>query len=137
MLEEFKKFALKGNLVDMAVAFVMGGAFGKVVSSFIEGVFMPPVSLLWGGDLEGSIVLRDGIAAVTDATGAVLTPEVAEVSIKYGAFVSALISFIIVAFVMFMLVKGINSSKKPEAPAPPKGPTTEELLMEIRDALKK
>lgn len=137
MLEEFKKFALKGNLIDMALAFVMGGAFGKVVSSFIEGVFMPPISLIWGGDLEGSIVLRKGIAAVTDATGAVLTPEVAETSIKYGAFVSALISFLIVTFVMFMLVKGINATKKPEAPAAPAGPTAEELLTEIRDALRK
>lgn len=137
MIKEFKEFAMKGNLVDMAVAFVMGGAFGKVVSSFIEGIVMPPISLLWGGDLDGGIVLREGVTAVVDEAGTVLTAEVAEVAIKYGAFVSALISFLIVAFVMFMLIKGINSMKKPEAPAPPAGPTAEELLAEIRDALKK
>lgn len=137
MIKEFKEFAMKGNLVDMAVAFVMGGAFGKVVSSFIEGIVMPPISLLWGGDLDGGIVLREGTAAVMDAAGEIATPEVAEVAIQYGAFISALISFIIVAFVMFMLIKGINATKKPEEPAAPAGPTAEELLAEIRDALKK
>jgi len=139
MLKEFKDFAMKGNLVDMAVAFVMGAAFSKVTTSFIQGIIMPPISLLWGGDVEGAIVLRDGVEAVVDADGTEITAAVAEVAIKYGEFVSALISFIIVAFVMFMLIKGINATKKKEAPAPaaPKGPTTEELLVEIRDALKK
>lgn len=139
MLKEFKEFAMKGNLIDMAVAFVMGGAFGKVTSSFIEGIVMPPISLLWGGDLEGAIVLRKGVEAVVDADGVELTEAVAEVAILYGAFISALISFIIVAFVMFILIKGINKTKKVEeaAPAAPAGPTTEELLIEIRDALKK
>ncbi len=139
MLKEFKEFAMKGNLVDMAVAFVMGAAFSKVTTTFIQGIVMPPISLLWGGDLEGAIVLRDGVEAVVDANGAEVTAAVAEVAIKYGAFVSALISFIIVAFVMFMMIKGINATKKKEAPAPeaPKGPTAEELLAEIRDALKK
>lgn len=137
MLKEFKEFALKGNLIDMAIAFVMGAAFGKVVSSFIQGVFMPPLSLLWGGDLEGAIVLREGTAAVMDAAGAVITPEVPEVAILYGAFVSAVISFVIVAFVMFLIVKGINSTKAAAPEPAPAGPTAEELLMEIRDALKK
>lgn len=139
MLKEFKEFAMKGNLIDMAVAFVMGAAFTKVTTSFIQGIVMPPISLLWGGDLEGSIVLRDGVEAVVDASGAEVTAAVPEVAILYGAFVGALISFVIVAFVMFLLIKGINFTKKAEAPAPeaPKGPTTEELLIEIRDALKK
>lgn len=139
MLKEFKEFAMKGNLIDMAVAFVMGAAFSKVTTTFIQGIVMPPISLLWDGDLEGTIVLRDGVEAVVDANGTEVTAAVAEVAIKYGEFLSALISFIIVAFVMFMLIKGINATKKKEAPAPeaPKGPTTEELLIEIRDALKK
>lgn len=139
MLKEFKEFAFKGNLIDMAVAFVMGASFTTVTKSFIDGIVMPPISLLWGGDLAGKVVLRDGVAAVSDAAGEVVTPEVAEVAIKYGAFLSATISFVIVAFVMFLLVKAVNKTKKAEAeaPAPPKGPTTEELLIEIRDSLKK
>lgn len=131
MLKEFKDFAIKGNLVDMAVAFVMGGAFATVSSSFINGLVMPPIALITGAGTDGSIVLRE---AVMDAAGTVTSPEVA---LSYGAFISAVINFIIVAFVMFMVIKAINKTKKPEAPAPPPGPTTEELLMEIRDALKK
>lgn len=132
MLKEFKDFAMKGNLIDMAVAFVMGGAFGKLVSSFIDGIVMPPISLISGGDIEGSIVIKQ---AVTDAEGVVTSPEVA---ITYGAFVSALITFIAVAFVMFLIVKGINNMKKKEpAPAPaPAGPSETDLLSEIRDLLK-
>lgn len=131
MFKEFKDFAMKGNLVDMAVAFVMGGAFASVSSSFINGLVMPPIALITGAGTAGTIVLRE---AVLDAAGAVTTPEVA---LSYGAFISAIINFIIVAFVMFMVIKAINKTKKPEAPAAPAGPTTEELLTEIRDALKK
>ncbi|MEZ4878752.1 MAG: MscL family protein [Chitinophagales bacterium] len=86
MMKEFKEFAMKGNLVDMAVAFVMGGAFGKVVSSFIDGIVMPPISLLWGGGLDGKIVLRDAVAAVTDAAGTVTTIKF-RIAITYGAFI--------------------------------------------------
>lgn len=131
MIQEFKEFALKGNLIDMAIAFVMGGAFGKVTSSFIDGLVMPPISLLTGGNIEGKIVLKD---AVLDAAGAVTTPEVA---MTYGAFLSAAINFVIVAFVMFMVIKGMNSMKKPEPAPAPAGPTQEELLTQIRDLLKK
>lgn len=132
MLKEFKEFAMKGNLIDMAIAFVMGGAFGKLVSSFIDGIVMPPISLLTGGDVEGAIVIRE---AVVDAAGEITSPEVA---ITYGAFVSALITFIIVAFVMFLVVKAVNNMKKAEpAPAPaPAGPSETDLLAEIRDLLK-
>lgn len=137
MLKEFKEFAMKGNLVDMAVAFVMGASFTAVTKSFIDGIVMPPISLLWGGDLEGKIILRDGVEAITNAAGEVTTEAISEVAIKYGEFLSALISFIIVAFVMFLLVKAVNKTKKPEEPAAPAGPTAEELLTEIRDALKK
>jgi large conductance mechanosensitive channel len=132
MLKEFKEFAMKGNLIDMAIAFVMGGAFGKLVSSFIDGIVMPPISLLTGGDIEGAIVIKQ---AVVDAAGEVTSPAVA---ITYGAFVSALITFIIVAFVMFLVVKAVNNMKKAEpAPAPaPAGPSETDLLAEIRDLLK-
>jgi large conductance mechanosensitive channel len=132
MLKEFKDFAMRGNLIDMAIAFVMGGAFGKLVSSFIDGIVMPPISLLTKGDIEGAIVIKQ---AVKDVAGEVTSPEVA---ITYGAFVSALITFIIVAFVMFLVVKAVNKMKKAEpAPAPaPAGPSETDLLAEIRDLLK-
>lgn len=131
MLQEFKEFALKGNLIDMAIAFVMGGAFGKVTSSFIDGLVMPPISLLTGGNIEGKIVLKD---AIMDAAGAVTSPEVA---MSYGGFLSAAINFTIVAFVMFMVIKGMNKMKKPEPAPAPAGPSQEELLTQIRDLLKK
>ncbi|VXB42717.1 Large-conductance mechanosensitive channel [Flavobacterium sp. 9AF] len=134
MLKEFKEFALKGNLVDMAIAFVMGGAFGKVVTAFVEKMFAPIIGLLLGGiDLnDKKLVLKD---AIVDTTGAVTTPEVA---IEWGTFLTAVIDFTIVAFVMFLIIKAMNKLKKPaEAPAAPAGPTQEELLIQIRDLLKK
>ncbi|MFC4817119.1 large conductance mechanosensitive channel protein MscL [Flavobacterium sp. GCM10023249] len=138
-ISEFKEFAMKGNLVDMAIAFVMGGAFGKVVTAFVEKMFAPVVGLLMGGiDLnDKKFVIVDGVAEVKDAAGAVTTPAVAEVAIQWGAFLTALIDFIIVAFVMFLIIKAINKMKKPEPPAAPAGPTQEELLTQIRDLLKK
>lgn len=134
MLKEFKEFAMRGNLIDMAVAVVMAGAFGKVVNAFTEGMVMPVVSMLTGGVNFDSwkMVLKDEIK---DAAGTVASPEVA---IKFGSFVTFTIDFIIVAFVMFMVVKAINKMKKAEPAPAPAGPTNEEkLLMEIRDALKK
>jgi len=138
-ISEFKEFAMKGNLVDMAIAFVMGGAFGKVVTAFVEKMFAPIIGLLMGGlDLnDQKLIVKDGIAEVKDATGAVVTPAVAEVAIEWGAFITAVIDFIIVAFVMFLIIKAINKMKKPEPVAPPAGPTQEELLIQIRDLLKK
>ncbi len=135
MLKEFKEFALKGNLVDMAIAFVMGGAFGKVVTAFIDGMVMPAIGMLTGGvdfnDMK--IVLKE---AGKDAAG----KDVAEVAVKYGSFITITIEFLIVAFVMFMVIKAMNAAKKKEAEAPaaPPAPTaTETLLAEIRDSLKK
>jgi large conductance mechanosensitive channel len=135
MIKEFKEFALKGNLVDMAIAFVIGGAFGKVVSAFIDGMVMPAVGMLTGGvnfnDMK--IVLKE---AGKDAAG----KDIAEVAVKYGSFITIAIEFLIVAFVMFMVIKAMNAAKKKEAevPAEPAAPTaTESLLAEIRDALKK
>ncbi|HMQ62671.1 MAG TPA: large-conductance mechanosensitive channel protein MscL [Flavilitoribacter sp.] len=134
MWKEFKEFAMRGNLVDVAVAFVMGAAFGKVITTFTTGIVSPLIGLLGGTDLTAwKYVLK---AASTDAAG----NEVAEVAIMYGTFLSAVIDFIIVAFVMFMIVKGINKMKKKEeaAPAAPPAPSAEEkLLAEIRDLLKK
>ena len=133
MVSEFKEFAMKGNLVDMAVGFVMGGAFATVVTSFINDVFMPPLGKVMGGVDFGQMkhVMQE---AVLNADGTVAT---AEVAIRYGAFINALISFIIVAFVMFMVIKGMNKAKKAEEEAPAAPPANEVLLAEIRDLLAK
>jgi large conductance mechanosensitive channel len=123
----------------MAIAFVMGGAFGKVVTAFVEKMFSPIVGLLMGGiDLnDKKVILKDGIAEVKDAAGAITTPAVPELAIQWGTFLTAVIDFLVVAFVMFLIIKAMNKMKKPaEAPAPA-GPTQEELLGEIRDLLKK
>lgn len=133
MLKEFKDFAMKGNLVDIAVAFVMGGAFGKVVTSFTEGIVSPLIGLIGGADLtKNMITLKE---SVTDASGKVVTEGV---FLKWGDFVTAIINFIIVAFVMFMVIKALAKMKKEEPPAPPAEPSsTDKLLTEIRDSLKK
>lgn len=139
-IKEFKEFAQKGNLVDVAVAFVMGGAFGKVVSSLTDGIVSPLISLITGGvDFsKKALVLRQAVKEV-DASGTVVN-EVAEVSIKYGAFLTATLDFIIVAWVMFLMIKAINKAKgqaNEVPPAPPEPSSTDKLLMEIRDSLKK
>lgn len=138
-VKEFKEFALKGNLVDMAIAFVMGGAFGKVVTAFVEKMFAPITGLLMGGiDLSSKkIILKEGVAEVKDAAGTVTTPAVAELAIQWGNFITACIDFIIVAFVMFMIIKGMNALKKKQEEAPAAPSSTDALLMEIRDSLKK
>lgn len=131
-IKEFKEFAMKGNLVDIAVAFVMGGAFGKVVTSFTEGVVSPLIGLIGGADLSKNVfTLKE---KVTDAAGKVTSEAVV---VKYGDFLTAIINFIIVAFVMFLVIKAINSMKKKEAEAPAAPSSTDALLMEIRDSLKK
>ena len=131
-IKEFKDFAMKGNLVDIAVAFVMGGAFGKVVTSFTEGIVSPLIGMIGGADLTKNMyVLKE---AVTDAAGKVTTEAVA---IKWGDFLTATINFIIVAFVMFLVIKAINNMKKKQEEAPAGPSSTDVLLMEIRDSLKK
>jgi large conductance mechanosensitive channel len=137
LLQEFKTFAMKGNVVDMAVGIIIGGAFGKIVSSIVSDIIMPPIGLLLGGvnftDLK--FVLKD---AVVDAAG----NTVSAVSINYGNFLQITLDFIIIAFAIFMVIKGMNSLKKkeeaaPTAPPAPPAPTKEEtLLSEIRDILK-
>ena len=138
-VKEFKEFAMKGSLVEIAVAFVMGGAFGKVITSFTEGLVAPIVGLLTGGvDFnEKKLVLKAGVAEVKDASGAVTVPGIAELSMKWGSFITAIIDFVIVAFVMFLVIKAINSMKKKEEAAPAAPPEDITLLREIRDALKK
>lgn len=132
MLSEFKAFAMKGNLVDIAVAFVMGGAFGKVVSSFTDGIVSPLIGLIGGADLsKNMITLKE---AVVDASGKVTAEAV---FLKWGDFVTAIINFIIVAFVMFMIIKAITRLKNEAPPAPAEPSSTDKLLAEIRDALKK
>lgn len=136
MLKEFRDFAVKGNVVDLAVAVIIGGAFGKIVSSFVKDIVMPPIGLALGGvnftDL--AVVLKEG---VTNAAGEVITEPVLW---TYGIFVQNVVDFIIVAFVIFMAVKGINSLKKKEeaapTPPPPALSKSEVLLEEIRDLLK-
>lgn len=136
MLQEFKTFAMRGNVVDMAVGIIIGGAFGKIVSSVVGDLIMPAVGLLVGGvnftDLK--IVMKD---AVLDGDK-VITPEV---SLNYGNFIQVVFDFLIIAFAVFLLIKGINAlNRKKEAPAapatPPAPPADVQLLTEIRDLLK-
>jgi len=142
MLKEFKEFAMKGNLVDIAVAFVMGASFGKIVTSFVDGVVMPLVGMLTGGVNfnDKVLVLKDAVPAVKDAAGKVITPAVAEVAVKYGAFITNVFDFIVVAFSVFLVIKAINKMKKEEpaaAAAAAEPSNADKLLAEIRDSLKR
>jgi len=131
MLKEFKEFALKGNLVDIAVGFVMGAAFKQVVTSFTAGIVSPLIGLVFKADFKD----LKWIAREADTSN-----NISEVAVLYGDFITNVIDFVIVAFVMFIIIKGINATKKKEAPAAPalpSGPTQEELLEEIRDLLAK
>jgi len=131
MLKEFKTFAMKGNLVDIAVGFVMGAAFKQVVTSFTGGIVSPLIGLVFKADFKDlKWIAKEG--TLNDAG-----EKVGEVAILYGEFLTNVIDFIIVAFVMFMIVKGVNATKKKEEPKKeePKGPSQEELLAEIRDLL--
>ena len=134
LMSEFKEFAIKGNVVDMAVGIIVGGAFGKIVSSFVSDVIMPPIGLMLGGVNFGDLAV-----VLKPAEG-----EVAAVAIKYGAFLQTVFDFLIVAFAIFMAVKAMNTMKKMReteeaaAPAPPPAPTTDQVLLtEIRDLLAK
>ncbi|MBV34590.1 MAG: large conductance mechanosensitive channel protein MscL [Rickettsiales bacterium] len=130
MMSEFKKFAMKGNVVDMAVGIVIGAAFGKIVSSFVNDVLMPPIGLMVGG-----VDFTKLSYTLKEAAG-----ETAAVTINYGNFIQTAIDFIIIAFAIFIVVKGMNRMKKKEEekPAAPPKPTNEEVLLaEIRDLLKK
>jgi large conductance mechanosensitive channel len=130
MMKEFKAFAMRGNVVDLAVGIVIGAAFGKIVTSFVNDVLMPPIGMLLGGVDFSSF-------AVTLKQASAEAPAVA---IKYGAFLNTIIDFMIVAFAIFLVIKAINSmqKKEEEKPAAPPAPPKEEILLtEIRDLLKK
>ena len=141
-VQEFKEFAIKGNVMDMAVGVIIGGAFGKIVSSLVDDVIMPVVGQLIGGvDFKGlKYVFSTGVKEVKNEAGEVIVPEVAEVALNYGAFIQNVFDFFIIALCIFMMVKGINLLKKEEKVVEEeveKSPTQEELLAEIRDLLKK
>ena len=129
MMSEFKSFAMRGNVVDMAVGIIIGGAFGKIVSSFVNDVLMPPIGMALGG-VDFSELAYTLKEAVGDASA---------VTINYGSFIQTLVDFLIIAFAIFMAIKAMNSMKKKEeeAPAEPPKPSAEvQLLTEIRDSLK-
>ncbi|MFN7054858.1 large conductance mechanosensitive channel protein MscL [Hyphomonas sp.] len=134
MFKEFKEFAMKGNLIDMAVAFVMGGAFATVVTAFIQGVFLPVLAPIMGG-IDLSSLKFTVVGAEVNAAGEVVREAAI---VEFGGFISATISFLIVAFAMFLIIKGMNSMKaKEEAAPPPPPPRQEVLLEEIRNLLAK
>lgn len=134
ILKEFKQFAMRGNVVDMAVGIIIGGAFGKIVTSLVNDIIMPPIGMLIGGVdfAELKVVLKQ---ASVNAAGA----EVPAVTLNYGILVNAIINFLIIAFAIFVVIRAMNSMKKKEeaAPASPPAPSAEEkLLAEIRDILR-
>ena len=132
MMKEFKEFAMRGNVVDMAIGIVLGTAFGRIVSSFVADVIMPPIGLLVGG-----VDFSELAFTLQEATA-----EAEAVTVNYGVFVQTVIDFVIIAFAIFMVVKAMNNMKKKKEeqveapPAPPEPSTSEKLLMEIRDELK-
>lgn len=121
LLSEFKEFAMRGNVVDLAVGVIIGAAFGKIVSSIVNDIIMPPIGWILGG-----VNFSDLSIALDDA---------GKVVIKYGAFVQTMIDFLIIAMAIFLVIKALNKLKKPQE-TPPAGPTQEELLIQIRDILK-
>lgn len=142
-IQEFKEFAIKGNAVDMAVAVVIGGAFGKIVSSIVDDLIMPVIGSITGGinftDLK--YTLKSAIPATTDATGKIVTEATEAVTLNYGNFIQTTVDFLIIAFCIFLVIKGMSVMRreKPaeEVPAADPAPTKEEVLLtEIRDLLK-
>jgi len=141
MLQEFKAFIARGNVLDLAVGVIIGGAFGKIVSSLTDDVIMPVVGLLTGGiDFSSKFVVLGAIPAsyTGSPTDYAALKKAGVAMLGYGSFITAVINFLILAFIIFLIVKQANRlTAKPEAPAAPAGPTEVELLAEIRDALKK
>ena len=142
MLKEFKEFAMKGNMLDMAVGIIIGAAFGAIVTSLVKDVIMPPIGLLLGGvDFSNMfLVLKEGATAPAPYADLAAASAAGAVTLNYGTFINSIVSFLIVAFSVFLLVKGVNKLRRekpaePEAPAP----TPEDILLlrEIRDSLKR
>lgn len=143
IVKEFREFAMRGNVLDLAVGVIIGAAFGKIVNSMVNDMIMPPIGMLLGkvDFSEKKLVVQEAVAEVKDAAGAVVTPATAEVAIKYGNFINMVIEFTIVAFCVFLIIKAFNTARKKfeaEKPAPaPAGPTPDQVLLtEIRDLLK-
>ena len=139
MLKQFKEFAFKGNLIDMAVGIIIGGAFATVMKSLVSDVFMPPLGMVLGkvDFSQMKIALQPGVDAVMDGDK-VVTEAVPEVAINYGAFITELISFVLLAFVVFIMIKKVMASMQKEEEAAPEEPAKQEVLLEeIRDLLKK
>jgi len=135
-LSGFKSFIMKGNVLDLAVAVIIGGAFGKIVSSMVNDIIMPIVGLAMGGvDFTKHFVALDG----GDYASLEAAKEAGAATLTYGNFIQVVLDFVIIAFCIYLIIKAYERSKKKEEPAPaaPKGPTQEQLLTEIRDLLKK
>ena len=140
-MNEFKEFAMRGNIIDLAVGVVIGAAFGKITSSLINDVIMPPIGKMLGNvDFKDKkVLLQKGLEEIKGPNGAVLHEKVPEIAIRYGLFINTVFDFLIVAFVIFLVVKGVNRMKRKQdaIPDPVAEPTKEELLLtEIRDLLK-
>ena len=137
MLQEFKAFALRGNVVDMAVGIVVGGAFGVIAKSLVSDIVMPPIGLLLGGvDFSNLfVVLRDG--AQTGPYASLASAQAAgAVTLNWGVFLNTIVNFVVVAFAIFLVVKALNTARRQEAAAPPPPPEDVVLLREIRDSLR-
>ena len=138
MLKEFKEFAMRGNVLDMAVGIIIGAAFGTIVSSFVADVIMPPIGLALGGvDFSNMFVtLREGAKAAGPYAALADAKAAGAVTLNYGTFINTVVNFLIVAFAVFLVIKAANATKKQEAAAPP-APTKDQVLLgEIRDLLK-
>jgi len=133
MISEFKEFAMRGNVVDLAVGVVIGGAFGKIVTALVDQIIMPPIGYITGG-----IDFAQLKWVLKPADNSDPAHKVAEVAVQYGAFFNTVIQFMIIAFAIFLMVKAINRISRKEVPAPPPPPTPEDVLLlrEIRDALR-
>ncbi|GAB7563580.1 large-conductance mechanosensitive channel protein MscL [Methylobacillus methanolivorans] len=139
MFKEFKAFAMRGNVVDMAVGIIIGAAFGSIVKSLVDDVIMPPIGLLLGNvDFSNLfIVLKDGAEVAPPYASVAAAHAAGAVTLNYGLFINAVVSFLIVAFAVFLLIRAINKLKTAEEPAPAATPEDILLLRDIRDALKK
>ncbi len=134
MISEFKEFAMKGNVMDMAVGIIIGGAFGKIISSLVDDMIMPVVGKLMGGVDFSTLFLNLGDADFSTLAAA---QEAGAATLNYGSFIQAALDFLIIAFAIFMMIKAMNSAKKAEEEAPAEPAAEEVLLTEIRDLLKK
>jgi large conductance mechanosensitive channel len=137
MLKEFREFAMRGNVVDLAVGLILGAAFGAIVTSFVNDVIMPPIGMLLGGaDFSNLFVLLKEGKLPPPYASVAAAKAAGAITLNIGLFINTLINFVFVAFAMFLLVKGMNAARRTAPVAPPEAPPQEKLLAEIRDLLK-